>query len=60
MTCSPVSSPTERNSNGWSPLLSAVIGGLIDREVREFIASDEFAEIWTQSTPARNSRCSAS
>jgi hypothetical protein len=28
--------------------LSAAINGLIDREVRAFIASDEFADIWTR------------
>ncbi|MFI7061305.1 hypothetical protein ACIBL3_10000 [Kribbella sp. NPDC050124] len=27
--------------------LSAAINGLIDRQVREFIASDEFADLWT-------------
>ena len=26
--------------------LSAAINGLIDREVREFVASDEFADLW--------------
>ena len=28
--------------------LSAAINGLIDREVRDFIASDEFADLWTR------------
>ncbi len=28
--------------------LSASINGLIDREVRAFVASDEFADLWTQ------------
>ena len=28
--------------------LSAAINGLIDREVREFIASDEFADLWVR------------
>jgi hypothetical protein len=28
--------------------LSAAINGLIDREVREFIASDEFGDLWTR------------
>ncbi|MGH3478570.1 MAG: hypothetical protein ACRDQD_17245 [Nocardioidaceae bacterium] len=28
--------------------LSAAINGLIDREVRAFVASDEFADIWTR------------
>ena len=30
--------------------LSAAINGLIDREVRAFIASDEFADLWTAPT----------
>ena len=40
--------------------LSAAINGLIDREVRDFIASDEFGDLWMRATSGHSRRCTGS
>ena len=37
--------------------LSAAINGLIDREVREFVASDEFADLWIRVNTRAQQAC---